>query len=282
MKMKQYLPMVCFNVAGWAWKHSKEKYEDRLKRALEHVRTSRLTKVKGAKKELPFIIGLSEVALAKGKYIDTIRSEMPEYELIFPVGYNPEISPKSVINILLVRKDQLIEYEVLELNMLKKEEDKLLLYNYVTLSTTVGNFRIINMHGVHTANEDKPEWYRATREVLSKKIMRAVVEEIAMYYDDERLVLMGDMNRTPSDKYLTKIMYGYNMIPVIDRKANTYFGKKSKKHLDYVLVSCATIANKNNTVFVGEVDDSTFYNSKPISDHALLIGCMAVDCEVSA
>lgn len=272
---KQYLPIVTHNISGWRWRRTKEAYKKRLERTLEQIRGTRLYKVEGARATLPFVGGLSEVALNRGKYLITIRKYMPEYLVIEPVGYNPDQSPNSIVNLLLIRKDLIQSYEVLEMPGLAGKTEKWLGYNYVIITTKWGEqFRILHVRNCPTTNTGKALWYQRWRVDLHMEIMEAIMAEVDKYHEQENFILMGDFNRTPDDETMKKLRFYYTMIPLADEKKPTFLSANSSSHIDYIFVSAPTIAKETHEVFVAEIVELPWFTST--SDHAILIGCVAV------
>ncbi len=272
---KRYLPFVTHNVSGWNWTRSKETYEERLIRILEQIRNTRLHRVEGARKELPFCVGLNEAALNRGKHLKTISKCMPGYIVVLPVGYDPNNSPKSVINILLIRKDLIQSYEVLEMPGLAGKTEKWLGYNYVIITTKWGEqFRVLHVRNCPTKNEGKASWYQKWREKLHEEIMEAVMTEVAKYHEQENFILMGDFNRTPDDETMKKLRFFYTMLPLAEEKKPTFLGANSNSHIDYIFVSAPTVTKESHEVFLAEIVEQPWVTKT--SDHAILIGCVAV------
>ncbi len=272
---KQYLPIVTHNISGWRWRRTKEAYKKRLERTLEQIRGIRLYKVEGARETLPFTVGLSEVALNRGKYLITIRKHMPEYEVIEPVGYDPDQSPNSIVNLLLIRKDLIQSYEVLEMPGLAGKTEKWLGYNYVIITTKWGEqFRILHVRNCPTTNTGKALWYQRWRVDLHMEIMEAIMAKVDKYHEQENFILMGDFNRTPDDETMKKLRFYYTMLPLADEKKPTFQSANSSSHIDYIFVSAPTIAKETHEVFLAETVELPWFTST--SDHAILIGCVAV------
>ena len=127
--------IISYNMAGWNWRISTEKWEDRVRRSCEYIIN---------KMSEPMVIGLQEVQLSGGKYLKVLEEYFPEYHIILPPAFNGQ--PRSVISILLLRKDICDSYSV---NVLDNLEDSLR-YNYVTFNTSDGLcFRVLNTNIPH-------------------------------------------------------------------------------------------------------------------------------------
>ena len=95
------LGIVSHNVAGWGWRTTGESYEDRFERGLIDLKAKNC-----------FLTNLQEAQLSGGKYIEVIRKHFPEaeYELILPKAYKNQ--PKSIVSLMLVKKEYCDSYSV--------------------------------------------------------------------------------------------------------------------------------------------------------------------------
>lgn len=256
--------IVSFNLAGWAWDSTGEAWGSRLVRACQMI-----------KEEAPnaWLIGLSEVIPGtNNQYIATIQKHFPDYLIVFPEGYQENY--RSAINILLINKEGYRRHNVRTLDQL---EDSLL-YNYVTLVTEYGWYRILSVHMPHTCNADKPEAYQQKRKALRKYFEEAVVLECEKYRNepDIQFIFMGDLNAGPEDAYIRKLTNPcnpvlFNAIPVQERKKPTW--KKqgcTPAHLDYIFYSIGSLTGDVIDVCDNDIIMTPIENQ--ISDHAMILG----------
>lgn len=256
--------IISFNMAGWNWRLSKEKWEDRMKRSCEYILN---------KTDKPMLIALQEVQLAGGKYLNILKEYFQEYHIVLPPAYNNQ--PKSVISILLIRKDICESHCVNELDGLEGS----LRYNYVTFNTVDGLcFRVINTNIPHTCYEDKAEWFQKNRRVLREKFIDTI-ESMAMTYKNEpdvKFIALGDFNTVPDDSFIEGLAYTHINRPMLDpvvkedKNKVTWINQGSKNRLDYILYSQGMLCDTGVAAKVTEIDDTTITDK--MSDHAMLIG----------
>lgn len=256
--------IISYNMAGWNWRLSKESWEKRMKRSCEYILD---------KTPEPMLIGLQEVQLSGGKYLDVLKQYFPNYHIILPPSYKGQ--PKSVISILLLRKDICDSYSV---NVLENLEDSLR-YNYVTFNTTDGLcFRVLNTNIPHTCYEDKAEWFQENRRVLREKFIESI-ESMAYTYKNEpdvKFIALGDFNTVPEDPFIDGLAYTYvnrSMIDAVskeDKNKITWLNQGSKNRLDYILYSQGMLCDTGLSAKLTQIDDSTITNK--MSDHAILVG----------
>lgn len=256
--------IVSFNVAGFAWKQTKENWGDRLKRACDLI-----------KEEAPdaWLIGLSEVIPGiNDKYIDVIKKEFQNYITVLPEAYKNNY--RSAINVLLINKEGYRNHNV---RLLENLEDSLL-YNYVAIDCDYGYYRVLNAHMPHTNNEDRPEWYRHSRNELRSTFEASVADTCNAYRreSDMQFIFMTDANASPADAFIRKLSGAVN--PVLfnatrtgDRDLATWKNPGYKpSHIDYIFYSMGSMMASVIDVFYNEIIDSPI--TKKISDHALIRG----------
>ncbi|MDY4097931.1 MAG: hypothetical protein SOY47_14660 [Lachnospiraceae bacterium] len=256
--------IVSFNIAGWAWKHTKEKWEDRLKRACDCI-----------KEEAPdaWLIGLSEVIPGTNdKYIDVIKQEFPTYITVLPEAYKNNY--RSAINVLLINKEGYHNHNVRSLENL---EDSLL-YNYVAIDCDYGYYRVLNAHMPHTNNEDRPEWYRRSRNELRSTFEASVADTCNAYRrePDMQFIFMTDANASPEDAFIRKLSGAVN--PVLfnatrtgDRDMPTWENPEYEpNHIDYIFYSMGSMMAPVIDVYYNEIINAPIIEK--ISDHALIRG----------
>jgi exonuclease III len=263
------LPIVSQNVAGWSWRLSKETYTDRLKRILIDLKAKDC-----------FITSLQEVQLSGGKYLSLIREVFPEkeYELILPKAYTNQ--PKSVVSLMIIKKEYCDSYSVSTLEGL---EDSLR-YNYVTINTPIEGlcFRVLNVNVPHNTFDysKTAAWYREKRVELRKRFLQRIKELAETYRrePDLKLVITADMNMSYEDPYIQKLAYSYDspMLDAVkecDRTKITWNNQllNGSNRIDYILYSRAVISERGGLkAKYTVVDDTPIVDKK--SDHCYLVG----------
>ncbi len=256
--------IVSFNIAGYAWKLTKERWEDRLKRACDCI-----------KEQAPdaWLIGLSEVIPGTNdKYIDVIKQEFPNYITVLPKAYQND--HRSAINILLINKEGYHKHIVWPLRNL---EDNLL-YNHVAIDCDYGYYCVLNAHIPHTNNENRPDWYRCRRTELRSLFERSITDTCSAYRRDRdvQFIFMTDANASPEDVFIRRLSGAVN--PVIfnatrtgDRGKPTWMNPEYEpNHIDYIFYSMGSMMAPVIDVYYNEIIDAPIV--KRISDHALIRG----------
>lgn len=256
--------IVSYNMAGWNWKLSDEAWKNRLNRSCEYLVN---------KMSEPMIIGLQEVQLSGGKYLDVLKDHFPEYHIILPVGYRNQ--PKSVVSIILIRKDICESYSIATLDNLKES----LRYNFVTFNTTDGFcFRVLNTNIPHTCYEKKAGWFKENRRILRETFLDEIKSLAETYRNeaDVKYIALGDFNTAPNDSFIKALAYTYINRPMIDPVAAsdknkiTWKNHGSKNRLDYILYSQGMLCDTGMSAKITKIDDTTITGK--MSDHAVLVG----------
>lgn len=256
--------IISYNMAGWNWRISTEKWEDRVRRSCEYIIN---------KMSEPMVIGLQEVQLSGGKYLKVLEEYFPEYHIILPPAFNGQ--PRSVISILLLRKDICDSYSV---NVLDNLEDSLR-YNYVTFNTSDGLcFRVLNTNIPHTCYDDKAEWFQEDRRILREKFIKAIeiMADIYKNEQDVKFIALGDFNTVPEDPFINGLAYTYVNRPMIDavekedKNKITWLNQDSQNRLDYIFYSRGMLNDTGLSAKFTQIDDSSIINQ--MSDHAILFG----------
>lgn len=251
------------NCNGFAHTLSNDTFEERLEKILNHV-----SKEVYQNTYVPLsVLGLQEVIVGKKcRYLKQIQNRFPDFELILPADFS-DIHYKSAINVLLIRKSLIKNYEILKLF-----QEESYLYNYVVLNTTLGTtLRLLNLHMPQRAVFDnRPKWYIENRIELNEKLWDAALEIVDKYKDTEYLVVFGDFNAGNSDNHVVKMKFQYNMISLARENETTFFNEECgiRAQTDNIYVSLKTVADKKNTIRSAIIDRST-YDSK-LSDHSVL------------
>ena len=263
------LGIVSHNVAGWGWRTTGESYEDRFERGLIDLKAKNC-----------FLTNLQEAQLSGGKYIEVIRKHFPEaeYELILPKAYKNQ--PKSIVSLMLVKKEYCDSYSVSTLEGL---EDSLR-YNFVTINTTIEGlcFRVLNVNVPHNTFDysKTAEWYRQSRVELRKLFLQRIKELSETYRSepDLKIVITSDMNMSYEDPYIQKLAYSYDspMLDAVkecDRTKITWNNRhlKGRNRIDYIMYSRAIISERGGLKAKYTVVDDTPITQKT-SDHCYLVG----------
>lgn len=265
------MELISLNVAGWNWRASNEKWGDRLKRICEYIRS---------KMNTPLVIGLQEVQLSGGKYLKVLIEQFPDYHVVLPKAYKNQ--PRSAVSVLLINKNLCESYNVRTLEGL---EDNLR-YNFVHINTHIEGlcFRLLNVNVPHNCLENAADWYRADREALRALFIKKI-KDLANAYRSEpdlKLVVLGDFNTLPDDRFIESLAYAYDrpMIDAVkdhDKKTATWrnFATGTKSRLDYILYSTGMLRNTGVSAKFTKVDDATILND--LSDHAIIVGGIVLD-----
>lgn len=255
--------IISYNMAAWNWKLTLEEWGDRMKRSCEYIIN---------KTSEPMLIGLQEVQLSGGKYLDILKQFFPKYHIILPKAYKGQ--PKSVISILMIRKDTCDSYSV---NKLENLEDSLR-YNYVTFNKDGLCFRVLNVNIPHTCYEDKAGWFQEDRRRLRETFIEKI-NSMAQTYKNEpdvKFIALGDFNTVPEDSFINDLAYTYINRPMIDTVAKedknkiTWNNQGAKNRLDYILYSQGMLCDTGLSAKITTIDDTTIVEK--LSDHAILIG----------
>lgn len=256
--------IISYNMAGWNWRLSDESWKDRLNRSCEYI---------ADKMSEPMIIGLQEVQLSGGKYLDVLKQYFPKYHIILPAGYKSQ--PKSVLSILLIRKDICESYSIGKLDNL---EDSIR-YNYVTLNTIDGLcFRVLNTNIPHTCYENQADWFKENRRILRETFINEIKSLAETYRNeaDVKFIALGDFNTVPDDSFIEALAYTYIDKPMIDpvlasdKNKITWKNLGSKNRLDYILYSRGMLCDTEMSAKITKIDDTTI--TSKMSDHAVLVG----------
>lgn len=257
--------IISFNVAGWAWKLSNDKYRDRLIRICNHIKKGEGT---------PLVICLQEVQLGrKCKYLRVIREQFDGYEAVLPLNYSNEQHPQSIVNMILIKKENLIGLKKLQLPIKEKYRDNYR-YNYIEISTTAGLFRIINLHMPMVCNnQGRPHWYQKSRKEFNKEMWRAVLKEAEKFNSWGRGVfaIIGDLNEAKSGPNIADLMFKYKFVDVDAKDKDTYFNHNfGSKKIDYMMVNMSSFNPESNLGLLNARIDSSTFSEHLISDHAMI------------
>lgn len=262
--MKSLKYIVSFNLGGWNWKISNEKWKNRLKRACQLIKTE----APGA-----WLIGLSEVVLgADDKYLHEIAGEFPDYVIVLPKAYNNNY--RSAINVLLINKEGYHSHNVRTLDNLEES----LLYNYIAIDADYGHFRVLNAHMPHTCNKDKSNWYQRNRNELRAIYEKSIADTCNAYRrePDMQFIFLTDANASPEDRFIRKLSGPvnpalFNATRTGDRHIPTWKNPEySSNHIDYIFYSMGSMLAPIIDIYYNDIVETPI--SGKISDHALIRG----------
>lgn len=259
--------IISLNCAGWAWKTSKESWESRLRRTCDYIKN---------KMSNALFIGLQEVQISGGKYIKVIEEYFADdYYVILPASYNDQPRPRSVISLLLLKKNMTDSYVI---NTLEGLEDSLR-YNYVTVHTVDGmSIKCANLNIPHTSYGNYAPWFQDNRRLLRQCFIKNI-KSLADTYKNESdigLVIMGDYNTVPEDSFIDSLAYSYIDRPMIDavkpmdKNKVTWRNNGCANRLDYILYNQGLLCDTGFSAKITIVDDYPIIAK--FSDHAALIG----------
>lgn len=263
--------LISLNAAGWNW-HGKEGWKERLNRICEYIKE---------KMQNPLVIALQEVQLSGGKYLKVLEEQFSDYHIVLPKAYKNQ--PRSVVSVLLINKNLCKSYNVRTLDGLEEN----LRYNYVHINSHINInaniervcFRILNINVPHICLQNAAEWYRKEREEL-RTLFISKVKELADTYrteQDIKLIVLGDFNTVPDDKFIESLVYSYDR-PMVDavkkHDKNTATWRdlvtKTKNRLDYILYSTGMFCDTGVCAKFTLIDETTIFQG--LSDHAILVG----------
>lgn len=266
------MELISLNMAGWAWKGSNERWEDRLKRTCEYI--------KNKMRNPALVIALQEFQAAGGKYVTVLEEEFPDYHIVLPQAYKNQ--PRSVVSVLLINKKLCSSYNIRTLEGLENN----LRYNFVHINTHIEGlcFRILNTNIPHNCLDNAAEWYRREREELRALFINRVKELACTYRleSDVKLIILGDFNTLPDDEFVDSLVYSYDrpMVDAVkdhDKNTATWrnFATKTKSRLDYIFYSAGMLCDTGVSAKFTLVDKTTIIQE--LSDHALLVGGITLD-----
>ncbi len=264
--MNQDKNIVFWNLAGWSWRLSEERWGDRLTRACSQIKLHARE---------AWIIGLAEVIPGKNnQYIRLLEREFPGYLVILPKAYKDNF--RSAINVLLVNRQGYRQHQILTLDNLSDS----LLYNFIGLSTDQGYYRVLSVHIPPLSDEDRPSWYQQKRRELRRIFEQEITQTCATYrYErDIHFFLLGDFNAEPDDPFIKKLTSPvepmlFNAARTSDATTPTWENQiysKRGRHIDYIFYSMGSLISQDIEVFYTDIIEEPI--RLLVSDHALLRG----------
>lgn len=267
------MEIISLNVAGWNWRTSNERWEKRLTRICDYIKS---------KMSNPLVIALQEVQLSGGKYLPILEKAFPDFYIVLPKGFNNQ--PRSVMSVLLINK---LLCESFSIRTLDNLEDNLR-YNFVQINTHIEGvcFRVLNTNVPHNCfNENTAEWYKEERKELRSLFIDSITNLANRYRSepDLKLIVLGDFNATPDTDFIESLAYTNINRSMIDAvkpyNKNVYTWKdyetKTKNRLDYIFYSTGMLCDTGVSAKFTLTDDTTI--QQELSDHAILIGGIKLD-----
>ena len=263
MIIKKEVKTVSQNCAGYGWRINDKTFQMRLEAILERI-----------KKEDPDIIGLQET-YASPKYMNLIKEFFPEndYIVVIPNTFDPIKNKKSVISIMIFKKQGLRFWKQIELPDL---HDISMRYNYVEAEYDFGKIRPLNVWMPQTAaNGGRAEWFCEKRDFLKNTFIETVQDEADLWRESDQLFIpFGDFNLTSESMEDLAVGQLVESLRPEDKGASTWhnaeFGPgKDLDHIFYGSKYCSPVAYKFTRIDYSPIREG-------ISDHAMLIGSVCL------
>ena len=249
------LQVISLNMGGWAWKTSQEDWETRLTRACEYLRTV----------DDVFLIALQGVQLSGGKYLNTIKQCLTEYEVVLPRAYRQQ--PKSCVSLILLNKKLVNSYRQIILEDLEENLRYVFIVVKVTNENETMRFWICNVDVPCFSYGIKSQYYQHMRECMRERFEDNIIE-IAKQLKNENFILLGDWGISKQDELIQKLAYlpeAPMCEPIIKENMNGY---------EHIFYSKRMLFNRgiiiNNTKRDPKIQDMM------ISNHAVLRGGIEV------
>ena len=255
--MKRNNSIVCYNENGHRPVNKTISFYHKLKDTAKGIK---------ATYEFPLIVMFQEIlAGCNNKFLTSLRSLYPEYELFVPAGFDYVKHFKSIMSVTLIRRDALGSYRVVELDSELPNRTC-----YVVAELNGVETHIINSHLTQIQNfKYQADWYIAERRRLHDRQWE-LLHEALHNNKDANVIFAGDMQESKSSSNLNKLMEdGYIVSGASGTKAvrNNFFNEESC--IDHIILSTSA-----RTAF-GK-DTEIIYNCSGVgkySDHTLLCLC---------
>ena len=255
--MKRNNSIVCYNENGHRPVNKTISFDQKLKDTAKGIK---------ATYEFPLIVMFQEIlAGCNNKFLTSLRSLYPEYELFVPAGFDYVKHFKSIMSVTLIRRDALGSYRVVELDSELPNRTC-----YVVAELNGVETHIINSHLTQIQNfKYQADWYIAERRRLHDRQWE-LLHEALHNNKDAKVIFAGDMQESKSSSNLNKLMEdGYIVSGASGTKAvrNNFFNEESC--IDHIILSTSA-----RTAF-GK-DTEIIYNCSGVgkySDHTLLCLC---------
>lgn len=214
----------------------------------------------------PVIIMLQEILAGRNmKFLNLVRTLYSEYELILPAGFDYVTHWKSIMSVILVRRDALGSYKVIEL------DSELPNRTCCILAELNGRESfIVNSHIVQTQNfRGQANWYIAERRRLHEQ-QWDFLHDALRKYKDANVIFAGDLQERRSAKNINLLKEeGYIVSGASGAKTvrNNFFNEESS--IDHIVVNPSARASLGK-------DTEIIYDNSGVgkySDHTLLCLC---------
>ena len=216
----------------------------------------------------PNVLCLQEAVPGRNLYyFNILKSLLPDYEIVLPLGFNEE-NYKSALSICLIQKSY--ELELLELSSVpfsNSDYDYSYLYNLILLKdvhdSNAQPTYILNLHMVSQWNSNKPLYYQMQRRLKGSCFWCDVLRK-ADELKDRRILAIGDFNAKWSTNGYYRLLASMLKDTIADefKLYPTYISSTNgiKEVLDHALSS---------------IPGKTYVDTTPLlkgySDHAALI-----------
>lgn len=255
--MKRNNSIVCYNENGHRPVNKTISFDQKLKDTAKGIK---------ATYGFPLIVMFQEIlAGCNNKFLTSLRSLYPEYELFVPAGFDYVKHFKSIMSVTLIRRDALGSYRVVELDSELPNRTC-----YVVAELNGVETHIINSHLTQIQNfKYQADWYIAERRRLHDRQWE-LLHEALHNNKDANVIFAGDMQESKSSSNLNKLMEdGYIVSGASGTKAvrNNFFNEESC--IDHIILSTSA-----RTAFGKETE--IIYNCSGVgkySDHTLLCLC---------
>lgn len=255
--MKRNNSIVCYNENGHRPVNKTISFDQKLKDTAKDIK---------ATYGFPLIVMFQEIlAGCNNKFLTSLRSLYPEYELFVPAGFDYVKHFKSIMSVTLIRRDALGSYRVVELDSELPNRTC-----YVLAELNGFETHIINSHLTQIQNfKYQADWYIAERRRLHDRQWE-LLHEALHNNKNANVIFAGDMQESKSSSNLNKLMEdGYIVSGASGTKAvrNNFFNEESC--IDHIILSTsARTAFGKDTEIIYDCSGVGKY-----SDHTLLCLC---------
>lgn len=252
--MKRNNSIICYNVNGHRPVNKTISFDQKLKDTAKDIK---------ATYGLPLIVMFQEIlAGCNNKFLASLRSLYPEYELFVPAGFDYGKHFKSIMSVTLIRRDALGSYRVVELD---SELPNRMCYVVAELNGV--ETHIINSHLAQIQNfKYQANWYIEERRRLHNQQWELLREELHNN-KDANVIFAGDMQESKISSNLNKLMEdGYIVSGAFGTNTvrNNFFNEESC--IDHIILSTSA------RIAFGK-DAEIIYDNSDVgkcSDHTLL------------
>ena len=233
------------NVNGYAHKKTKRKASERLQLMFG------LLEETGHRH--PDIIALQEVIPAMLNFLFK-WAECRNYEVIVPKNWDVNLYPRSVMCVVLIKKDAGIEeIEILPLDELKLKNRITFVKLLYDRQGSQKELNLINWHlppTIFPNHRPEGDAYTRARKAMIEQMYSTVRQKVSELLEEKRTVILcGDFNRLPdSEEIKAFVQRGMRAVVNRNEKGPTFFLEENEgTEIDHMLTS-ADIVNTAVTV----------------------------------